>query len=49
MMEYAQLRAEAMTLRDTIAERGTVTEDEWRQINALLEASWQSLWKAIQP
>ncbi len=49
VMEYAKLRAEAMTLRDTIAERGTVTEDDWRKINALLEASWQSLWKAIQP
>src|SRR5262245_19185743 len=46
-MEHARLRAEAMTLRDQKAEAGGVTEEDWKKIEELLRASWQSLWKAV--
>ena len=39
MTEHARLRAEAMTLRDTQAERGALTEDHWSRINELLRQS----------
>lgn len=47
LLEHARLRAEAMTIRDTRAEAGGVTEDDWRRIDELLHASWQSLRKAV--
>jgi hypothetical protein len=47
MMEHARLRAEAMTIRDKKAEAGGVTEEDWKKIEELLLASWQSLWKAV--
>ena len=47
LAEHARLRAEAMTIRDTKAEQGGVTEEDWRRIDELLHASWQSLWRAV--
>jgi hypothetical protein len=47
MMEHARLRQEAMTIRDKQAEAGGVTEEDWKKIEELLRASWQSLWKAV--
>jgi hypothetical protein len=49
LMEHGRLRAEAMTIRDTKAERGGVTEEDWSKINELLRQSWQSLAKAVKP
>ncbi|HXG65083.1 MAG TPA: hypothetical protein VNO70_08235 [Blastocatellia bacterium] len=46
-MEHARLRAEAMTIRDTKAEDGDVTEENWGRIGELLRESWQSLWQAV--
>lgn len=48
LMEHGRLRAEAMTIRDTKAERGGVTESDWARINALLKESWRSLAKAVK-
>lgn len=45
--EHARLRAEAMAIRDTKAEEGGVTEQDWSRINELLRASWQSLYDAV--
>ena len=47
LMEHARLRAEAMTIRDTKAEQGGVTDEDWAKIDELLHASWQSLYKAV--
>ncbi|HEV2763941.1 MAG TPA: hypothetical protein VGV38_13245 [Pyrinomonadaceae bacterium] len=47
LAEHARLRAEAMAVRDTRAEQGGVTEQDWQRIDQLLHASWQSLWKAV--
>jgi hypothetical protein len=47
LMEHARLRAEAMTIRDTKADQGGVTEADWAKIDELLHASWQSLYKAV--
>ena len=44
--EHAKLRSEAMTIRDTKAESGGVTEADWARIDQLLHASWQSLFNA---
>jgi hypothetical protein len=41
--EHARLRAEAMEIRDTKADRGGVTEEDWRGIDELLHGSWRSL------
>lgn len=41
--EHARLRAEAMDIRDTKAEHGGVTEEDWRRIDELLHGSWRSL------
>jgi hypothetical protein len=43
LMEHGRLRAEAMTIRDTKAEAGGVTEADWEQIDQLLHKSWRSL------
>jgi hypothetical protein len=47
MMEHARFRREAMTIRDKEAEAGDVSEGDWKRIEELLRASWQSLWKAV--
>jgi hypothetical protein len=46
-LEHARLRAEAMTIRDTRAAEGSVTEEDWSRIDELLHVSWQSLWNAV--
>ena len=48
LMEHGRLRAEAMTIRDTKAESGGVTEEDWSKINELLRQSWQSLAKVVK-
>jgi hypothetical protein len=48
VMEHARLRAEAMTIRDTKAEAGGVTEADWARINELLKESWRSLKTAVK-
>jgi hypothetical protein len=45
--EHAQLRAEAMTIRDTNADTGGVTEADWAKIDELLHLSWRSLKAAV--
>ncbi len=45
--EHARLRAEAMTIRDTKAEAGGVTEADWVRIDQLLHESWQSLFNVV--
>jgi hypothetical protein len=45
--EHARCRAEAMIIRDDAAERGRVTELEWKRIYDLLSLSWHSLWHAV--
>ncbi len=47
--EHARLRAEAMEIRDTKADRGDVTEEDWRRIDELLHRSWRSLHAAVNP
>jgi hypothetical protein len=47
VMEHARLRAEAMTIRDTKAEAGGVTEQDWAKIDELLHASWRSLSEVV--
>jgi len=48
MMEHGRRRAEAMTIRDTKAEQGGVTEADWTRINELLRESWRSLAQAVK-
>ena len=48
LMEHGRLRAEAMTIRDTKAEGGGVTEADWARISELLGGSWRSLAKAVK-
>jgi hypothetical protein len=48
MIEHGRLRAEAMTIRDTKAEAGGVSEADWARINELLKESWRSLAKAVK-
>ena len=48
LMEHGRLRAEAMTIRDTKAENGGVTEADWARINDLLKESWRSLAKVVK-
>ena len=47
LAEHARLRAEAMEIRDTKAEQGGVTEEDWRRIDELLHQSWRSLHAAV--
>lgn len=47
LAEHAQLRAEAMAIRDTKAADGGVTEADWAHIDELLHASWRSLHAAV--
>ncbi|MBS1793812.1 MAG: hypothetical protein JSS81_08155 [Acidobacteria bacterium] len=48
-LEHGRLRAAAMTIRDTAAEQGGVTEEDWRKIDLLLHESWRSLHRAVNP
>jgi hypothetical protein len=48
LMEHGRLRAEAMTIRDTKAEAGGVTEADWARIDELLHQSWRSLQAAVK-
>lgn len=48
VMEHGRLRAEAMTIRDTKAEAGGVTEADWARISELLSQSWRSLAEAVK-
>src|SRR5436190_19228464 len=48
LLEHGRLRAEAMTIRDTKAEQGGVTEADWARINELLRQSWRSLATAVK-
>jgi hypothetical protein len=45
--KHGEYRAEAMTLRDELAERNGMTEADWQKINDLLLRSWSSLWQAV--
>ncbi len=46
-MEHGKLRADAMKIRDTKAEAGGVTEEDWKKIDELLHKSWRSLHNAV--
>ena len=46
-LEHGRLRAEAMKIRDTKAETGGVSEEDWQKIDELLHSSWRSLHKAV--
>jgi hypothetical protein len=48
LMEHGRLRAEAMKIRDTKAEGGGMTEEDWKNINDLLRQSWRSLAEAVK-
>ena len=48
LIEHGRLRAEAMTIRDTKAEAGGVTEADWARIDQLLHQSWRSLAIAVK-
>ena len=48
LLKHGQLRAEAMTIRDTKADNGGVTEADWAHINELLKESWRSLAQAVK-
>ncbi|MFN0107700.1 MAG: hypothetical protein ACKVZH_02515 [Blastocatellia bacterium] len=47
LMEHARLRQEAMTIRDKRAESGVLTDADWQKIHELLQASWKSLFEAV--
>lgn len=47
VMEYAELRARAMLLRDDTAERSGTVEADWAEIERLLHDSWRSLYRAV--
>lgn len=47
LMEHGDLRAKAMEIRDTKAESGGVSEEDWQKIDELLHESWRSLHKAV--
>lgn len=46
-LEHGNLRAEAMKIRDTKAESGGVSEEDWQKIDELLHGSWRSLHSAV--
>ena len=46
--EHGRLRADAMTIRDTKAESGGVSEADWNKIAELLRGSWRSLAQAVK-
>lgn len=46
-LEHGDLRARAMEIRDTKAESGGVSEEDWQQIDELLHGSWRSLYRVV--
>jgi hypothetical protein len=46
-LEYGNLRAEAMKIRDEKAESGGVKEEDWQKIDELLHQSWRALHTAV--
>lgn len=46
-MEHAKARADAMTIRDTKAEAGGVSDADWARIDELLHKSWKSLAEVV--
>lgn len=46
-LEHGYYRAEAMKIRDTKAEAGNVSEEDWQKIDELLHQSWRSLQRAV--
>lgn len=48
-IEHGRLRAAAMVVRDTCAASGGVSEENWRQIDTLLESCYQSLHRELVP
>jgi len=48
VIEHGRLRAEAMTIRDSKAEQGGLTEEDWSRINEVLKQSWRSLATAVK-
>lgn len=48
LAEHAELRAEALQLRDARAAEGGPSGEEWRRIEDLLHRSWESLWRAAR-
>jgi len=47
LAEHARLRAEAMTIRDEKALSGDLAEEDWKQIEEGLLASWKALSRAV--
>lgn len=47
-LEHGRLRADAMVIRDDQAAAGGVREQDWAQIDSLLQACYQSLRRAIK-
>ncbi|MEZ5426799.1 MAG: hypothetical protein R2747_11065 [Pyrinomonadaceae bacterium] len=47
-LEYGRFRADAMEIRDTRAETGGVSEEDWQKIDDLLHRSWRSLHSAVK-
>jgi hypothetical protein len=45
--EHGKYRAEAMILRDELAEQRGMTDADWQKINELILRSWRSLWRAV--
>ena len=48
LIDHGRLRAQAMTIRDTKAESGGMTEEDWMKINELLRQSWRSLAEVVK-
>lgn len=49
VLEHGRLRAEAMTIRDTKADKGAaMTGEDWSEITELLRKSWHSLAIAVK-
>lgn len=46
-LEHGNFRAEAMNIRDTKAEQGGMTEEDWQKIDELLHKSWRSLHNTV--
>jgi hypothetical protein len=44
---HAKTRADAMLIRDSEAESGVVSEQDWARIGVLLDTSWTSLQTAV--
>jgi hypothetical protein len=45
--EHAHYRADAMVMRDDLAEGTGVSGRDWETIHGLLHRSWNSLWHAV--